>query len=67
MHVPLARLPEKVHGIDRSAPVLVYCQAGVRSLVAASALKRLGFPTVKSLEGGINGHQSRQQQAPATA
>lgn len=67
MHVPLARLPEKVQRIDRSAPVLVYCQAGVRSLVAASALKRLGFPNVKSLDGGITGHQARQQQAPATA
>jgi len=66
-HVPLARLPEKVDGIDSSRPVLVYCQAGVRSLVAASALRRLGFTNVKSLEGGITGYQSRQQQAPTTA
>ena len=62
-HVPLARLPERVNGIDSSAPVLVYCQAGVRSLVAASALRRLGFMKVKSLEGGINGYRARQQSA----
>ena len=62
-HVPLARLPERLEGLDRSAPVLVYCQAGVRSLVAASALRRLGFAKVTSLEGGISGYRERNQQS----
>ena len=58
-HMPLARLPEKLAALDRAQPVLVYCQAGVRSLIAASALRRQGFTTVRSLEGGISGYRQR--------
>ena len=66
-HVPLARLPEKLGGLDPSKPVLVYCQAGVRSLVAASALRRKGFTRVTSLEGGVSGHRERTGQSATVA
>jgi hydroxyacylglutathione hydrolase len=66
-HVPLARLPEKLGGLDPAAPVLVYCQAGVRSVVAASALRRLGFSNVTSLEGGISGYRERNQRSATLA
>jgi hydroxyacylglutathione hydrolase len=62
-HVPLARLPEKVGTLDPASPVLVYCAAGVRSVVAASALKRLGFSKVISLEGGITAYRERNQRS----
>lgn len=58
-HVPLARLSERVHELDRNTPLLVYCQAGLRSLVAAATLRRFGFSRVMSLEGGLSGHRSR--------
>lgn len=63
-HMPLARLPEKIGALDPSTPVLVYCQAGVRSLVAASALRRRGFASVSSLAGGYAAFKDRK---PSTA
>jgi hydroxyacylglutathione hydrolase len=65
VHVPLARLPERVPGLDRSTPVLVYCQAGVRAAVAASALRRMGFTRVASLAGGLSGHRDRAGRSAA--
>lgn len=67
-HLPLARLPERLatSGLDRSAPVLVYCQAGARAVVAATALRRLGFEDVSVLEGGLDGYR-RRAAAPVPA
>ena len=64
-HMPLARLPEKIGALDPSTPVLVYCQAGVRSLVAASTLRRKGFTNVTSLEGGYAAYKARRPSAAA--
>ena len=41
-------------GRDRDTPLVVYCQAGVRSIVAASVLRRIGFTRVFSLAGGLD-------------
>jgi sulfur dioxygenase len=37
---------------DRAAPVVVYCQSGGRSALAARALEELGWNAVQSLAGG---------------
>src|SRR5438270_4564369 len=37
---------------DRSAPLTLYCAAGVRSLLAAKALRDMGYEDVESLAGG---------------
>jgi rhodanese-related sulfurtransferase len=58
-HAPLARLRERVETLDRSAPLIVYCQAGSRFVVAATALRRMGFTRVKNLRGGLNGYANR--------
>lgn len=67
VHVPLARLPERIGALDRSAPLLVYCQAGVRSAVAASALGRLGFTRVTSLQGGLSAYRDRMSAGTGAA
>jgi hydroxyacylglutathione hydrolase len=66
-HVPLARLTERVDGLDRSAPSTVYCQSGVRSLIATSPLRRLGFMNVASLEGGYSRLQRSSEQNAVVA
>lgn len=38
--------------LDPEKPVLVYCQAGVRSADAAAALEKRGFKKVYDLKGG---------------
>jgi sulfur-carrier protein adenylyltransferase/sulfurtransferase len=37
---------------DPNIPVVLYCQTGLRSLLAAKALKELGYQTVINLHGG---------------
>src|SRR5438132_5003620 len=37
---------------DASTPIVLYCQTGLRSVLAAKALKELGYATVINLQGG---------------
>ena len=50
--IPLATLTRSLDGLDRFAPVLVYCASGYRSQVAASVLLAAGFADVSDLVGG---------------
>jgi molybdopterin/thiamine biosynthesis adenylyltransferase/rhodanese-related sulfurtransferase len=43
---------------DRSTPMTLYCAAGVRSLLAAQALKSLGYEDVVSMAGGFGAWKS---------
>ena len=38
---------------DRETPITLYCAAGVRSLLAARAIRELGYTNVESLGGGF--------------
>jgi adenylyltransferase/sulfurtransferase len=40
---------------DKDTPVIVYCASGTRSLIAAKAIKELGYKKVYNLEGGFQG------------
>ena len=40
--------------LDPAKPVLVYCKSGRRSTAAAGELEKLGFKSVRNLQGGIN-------------
>jgi len=53
-HVPLAQLGARAAELDRSAPWLVMCAGGYRSLIAASVLERAGFTKVASAVGGLD-------------
>jgi adenylyltransferase/sulfurtransferase len=41
--------------MDRSRPIILYCAAGVRSVLAARNLKEMGYENVASLITGFNG------------
>jgi len=51
---PLSRLPGLAHGLDPLADLVTYCHHGVRSLQAATFLRSVGLPRVRSLAGGID-------------
>jgi rhodanese-related sulfurtransferase len=38
---------------DRNRPILLYCRSGLRSVLAADVLQRMGFTEVVSMVGGI--------------
>ena len=52
--IPLNDLPGRVHELDSSRDIVVYCHSGVRSGQAVQFLKTLGFRKVKNLSGGID-------------
>jgi rhodanese-related sulfurtransferase len=53
VHIPLGRLRERMNEIPRNQPIVVHCQSGYRSSIAASLLKQHGFDSVSDLVGGI--------------
>ena len=56
-HVPLAELVARAGELPRDTPVLVYCQTGSRSAIAASVLRMLGIDARDA--GGINAWRRR--------
>ena len=53
VHIPLGYLSDRAGEIPAGRPVVVQCQSGGRSSIAASILRRLGFDQVTNLSGGI--------------
>lgn len=51
-NIPLAHLADRAHELDPDRPVVVHCQMGGRSAVAASVLEARGFRSVMNLAGG---------------
>ena len=60
-HIPLGYLPDQLMSLSTSRPVIVHCQAGARSAIAASLLRAHGFPQVITLAGGFNEWQAAGQ------
>jgi hydroxyacylglutathione hydrolase len=54
IRVPLARLLDRLGDLDATAPTVLYCAAGYRSSIAASALRTAGFTQVADLQGGYD-------------
>jgi rhodanese-related sulfurtransferase len=54
--VPMAEIPRRAGGFEKSKPVVVYCHHGIRSAQVAHYLERLGFADVANLEGGIEAY-----------
>jgi hydroxyacylglutathione hydrolase len=53
-HIPLAQLTARLGELPRGGPVIVHCQGGARSAVAASVLQAAGFPDVANAAGGYS-------------
>ncbi len=55
IHIPRGHLESQIEAriIDKTAPVVIYCAAGVRSVFAAKTMTELGYDTVESMEGGF--------------
>jgi len=54
VHMPLAALPDRVGELDPTRPIIVHCQGGGRSAIAASFIKSKGLDGVANLEGGFD-------------
>ena len=54
VHIPLGRLSDRLSEVPRDRPLVTHCRAGSRSAIAASLLRRAGFPDVSNLAGGYD-------------
>jgi hydroxyacylglutathione hydrolase len=53
IHLPLATLAGRLDEVPRGRTIIVHCQAGSRSAIAASVLTAAGIPNVVNFAGGI--------------
>jgi hydroxyacylglutathione hydrolase len=59
VNVPLGHLTDRVAELERDRPLVLHCQSGGRSSVAASLLRAHGFNNVINLADGFTGWQRR--------
>lgn len=53
-HIYVGHVPEKLGDIPRDIPVVVYCDSGYKSTIAASILQKNGYENVVSVLGSMN-------------
>lgn len=52
--VPLQELGMRHNEVPKDKEVIIYCQNGIRSVVACKMLRKMGFENVKNMSGGIS-------------
>jgi hydroxyacylglutathione hydrolase len=52
-NIPVGMLADRLDELPRGKPIVLQCQSGARSSIAASVLKARGIPQVMSLTGGF--------------
>ena len=58
-NIPIDNLDKRVSELDKTHPVLVVCQSGVRASRAAGEFRRAGFGEVYILDGGYSEWRSQ--------
>jgi len=61
-NIPVGLLPARLEEVPSASPVVVHCQSGGRSSIAASVLHSRGYTNVVNLTGGIE--QWKKQKLP---
>ncbi len=54
LHIPLNTLPMRISELEKSRPIVFYCQSGGRSSQACQFAVAQGFGEVYNLQGGIS-------------
>ena len=66
-NIPVGYLTERLDEVPRDRPVVVHCQSGARSAIAASVLRAKGLTNVVNLTGGFADWQARGNPVERTA
>ncbi len=51
---PMSEIMDRLQHISQEIPIVVVCKEGIRSTKVANVLNIQGYPTVASLDGGID-------------
>lgn len=62
--IPLPELADSLEELDRHQPIVVYCAAGGRSVMAARLLSHQGFEDISYIQGGIHGWEDATASGP---
>jgi rhodanese-related sulfurtransferase len=54
IHIPMREVPERLHELDPTKPLVVMCHSGGRSRRVAEFLSTNGFEEIYNLAGGID-------------
>ena len=57
-HIHVTHLSERMDDVPRDRAVYIFCGSGLRSMIAASLLKRKGWQDLSVVLGGIAGWRS---------
>ncbi len=60
MHLPLTQLPERIDELPAAGCITIFCGTGLRSMIAASLLRRAGRRDVQVALGGEHGWSSSE-------
>jgi hydroxyacylglutathione hydrolase len=58
VHIHITTLLEHAEQVPKDRPVYIFCGSGMRSMIAASLLKRLGWENLQVVLGGLAGWNS---------
>jgi hydroxyacylglutathione hydrolase len=68
IHIPLTRIAEHIDELRDAGPLVVHCQGGARSVIAASVLRAAGITDVTNVDGGypawLRGNSNANVRAP---
>lgn len=53
IHIPMGELVSRKAEIDTANTVVIYCEKGIRSVIAIQRLEGLGFHNLINLQGGM--------------
>jgi rhodanese-related sulfurtransferase len=53
IHIPMGELSSRKKEIDGDMPVVIYCEKGIRSVIAIQRLEGFGFHNLINLQGGM--------------
>lgn len=53
--IPMSELPSRINEIPTDKEVILYCEKGIRSVIAIQRLEATGFTNLINLSGGMKG------------
>ena len=65
INIPVDEIRDRLQELDKSKPIYIYCEAGLRGYLAHRTLRQSGFENVFNLSGGYNTWKSCQEEKSA--
>jgi len=59
--IPLGELIARAATLTRETPLVLYCEKGIRSIIAVQRLEALGFENLYNLKGGMKAWRASEQ------